>query len=195
MNIGTHTPISRFIALGLLAGLFIIIYFLVILPVQTRYANNRQMINGLGSELAIYQQIASSRDEVEKIFAATDTQDAQLGYYLNGATRALASAELQAYARDIIDSAKGDLISTQPIVRGESETERMVRVNVRMKGNIESMRQVLYRLSTGQPVLLIDEVLIRLSKSTLTQSDDEEVDDTLDVQFTLIGFVRESVLK
>lgn len=195
MNIGTHTPLSQFIALGLLCGLLLAIYLLVILPVQTHYANNRQTINSLSSELAIYQQIANSRDAVEKIFAATGSPDAQLGYYLNGATRALASAELQAYARDLIDSAKGDLLSTQPIVRGESEAERMVRVNVSMKGDVESLRQVLYRLSTGQPVLLIDEVLIRRNKSTVTQSDDEEVDDTLDVQFTLIGFVRESVLK
>ena len=193
MTIIHNTPLSRGIAAGLLLTIIAAVYLLLILPLQTDYADNRHELDLLTKQLAGYERIANSRNEIETLFKAVNPQDDVLGYYVQGSTRALASAELQAYARSIIEASMGRLVSTQPIVKGERESERTVRVNVRMSGSTDTLLQVLYRLSSGVPVLLTDEVLIRRNKSTLTQADGEQSDDTLDVQFTLTGFVKESV--
>lgn len=193
MTIVHNTPLSRGVAVGLLLTIIVAIYLLLIVPLQTHYADNRQELDHIARQLAGYERIANSRNEIETIFEATHPQDDVLGYYLKGSTRALASAELQAYARSIIEASRGSLVSTQPIAKGERESERMVRVNVRMSGSTDTLLHVLYRISNGVPVLLTDEVLIRRNKSTLTRTDSGDNNDSLDVQFTLTGFVKESV--
>ncbi|MEN8170811.1 MAG: type II secretion system protein GspM [Pseudomonadota bacterium] len=193
MAIVHNTLLSRVVAVGLVLTIVVAIYLLLIVPFQTYYADNSQELDHIARQLTGYERIANSRNEIERIFEATNPQEDVLGYYLKGGTRALASAELQAYVRSIIEASRGSLVSTQPIVKGERESERMVRVNVRMSGSTDTLLHVLYRISNGVPVLLTDEVLIRRNKSSLTRTDGEDDDDTLDVQFTLTGFVKESV--
>ncbi len=193
MTLVHNTPLSRAAAVGLLLGLIAAIYLMLVVPLQTYYADSRHDLEQLNRQLSAYQRIASSRNTIEKAFTSIRPEDEQSGYYLKGATKALAAAELQAYARSIIESSKGELVSTQPIGKHERLPDRMVKVSVRMSGNIDSLMQVLYRFSSGVPVLLTDEVLIRRDKSTLTRSDDIQFDDSLDVQFVLTGFVKESV--
>lgn len=194
MTITRNTPASRGLAVGLLLAVVTAIYGLIVLPVLTRHADNQQRLERLARELAQYEQIAQSRSDVEQLLESMRPQDDVRGYYLTGSTRALASAELQAYARSIIEASQGSLVSTQPVVKGEREPDRLVKVNVRMSGTIESLLQVFYRITNGVPVLLADEVLIRRTASTLSRLEEVQRDDALDVQFTLTGFVKESVL-
>lgn len=194
MTVISHTPLSRALALGLLLGLLGILYLLLLLPLQRHYADNQYRLEQLNRKLAGYQRIANSREQIERLFESVSPQESAAGYYLKGATQALVSAELQAYVRGVIEESDGSLVSTQPIVKTERDPERMVRVSVRMRGRIDSLLQVLYRLSTGVPVLLTDDVLIRTERSTLQRGDEVQEDDSLEVQFTLTGFVKESVL-
>lgn len=193
MTFAHNTPFSRGVAITLLLAVIVAIFFLLLNPLLRYYEDNRKEIAELSRKMESYERIANSRAEVEKLFASMRPGEDTLGYYLKGSTKALASAELQAYVRTIIDASAGSLVSTQPIVRGERESERMVKVNVRMSGDTASLVQVFYRLANGVPVLLMDEVLVRRNKSTLTRRDDAELDDQLDIQFTLTGFVKESV--
>ncbi len=188
-----HTLLSRGGALILLLALVVSVYLLLMVPVQRYYEVNQRQLEQLSAQLDGYQRIANSRDQIEKLFKTIRPEESAQGYYLKGATQALASAELQAYVRTVIEASEGSLISTQPVVNGERDPERMVRVSVRMRGNIDTLSHVLFRIATGVPVLLTDEVLIRPDKSSLSRVDEVQTDDTLDVQFTLTGFVRESV--
>jgi len=193
MNIMHGTALSRIIAVGLLVLVLAMIYLLLVVPVHNHYLSNEQEIEHYSSQIANYKAIANSRTKIEQLLKTIRPQDNALGYYLKGSTQALASAELQAYVRSIIESSKGNLVSTQPIVKGEREPERTVRVSVRMTGTIDSLQQVLYRIATGVPVLLTDEVMIRRGKSSQSRTDKQEDEGTLDVQFTITGFVKESV--
>ncbi len=193
MTVIPHTLLSRGLAVALLLLLLASLYVLLLLPLQRHYEASQNELEQLASQLEAYQRVANSRNQIEKLFAAIRPDESALGYYLKGSTQALASAELQAYARAIIEESMGSLVSTQPIVNGERVPERMVKVNVRMRGTIDTLLKVLFRISTGTPVVLTDDVLIRLDNSSLSRIDDVQADDTLDVQFTLTGFVRESV--
>lgn len=193
MNIMHNTPLSRAIALGLLVLVLTLIYLLLVVPVHKHYVSNQQEIEHYSRQLANYNAIVESRTKIEKLLKTLRPQDNALGYYLKGSTQALASAELQTYIRSIIEASKGSLVSTQPIVKGEREPERTVRVSVRMTGTVDSLLQVFYRIATGVPVLLTDEVMIRRNKSSLSRTDSQEDDGGLDVQFTVTGFVKESV--
>lgn len=193
MNIIHGTALSRGIAIGLLMVVLAMIYLLLVLPVHNRYLSNKQELEHYSSQIANYKAIANSRTKIEELLQTVQPRENALGYYLKGSTQALASAELQAYVRSIIEASKGSLVSTQPIVKGDREPERTVRVSVRMTGSIDSLQQVFYRIATGVPVLLTDDVMVRRGKSSLPRSDKQEDDGNLDVQFTITGFVRESV--
>lgn len=193
MNIIHGTALSRGIAIGLLMVVLAMIYLLLVLPVHNRYLSNKQELDHYSSQIANYKAIANSRTKIEELLKTVQPRENALGYYLKGSTQALASAELQAYVRSIIEASKGSLVSTQPIVKGDREPERTVRVSVRMTGSIDSLQQVFYRIATGVPVLLTDDVMVRRGKSSLPRSDKQEDDGNLDVQFTITGFVRESV--
>lgn len=194
MTVTSNTALSRLLAVVLLLGLLLLFYLLLMLPLQRHYADNEYQLEQLHRQLADYRRTANSREQIEKLFKSVSPEESAAGYYLKGATQALASAELQAYVRNIIEESGGSLVSTQPIVKTERDPERMVRVSVRMRGRMESLLQVFYRASSGVPVLLTDDVMIRSERSTLSRAEGEQEDDALDVQFTLIGFVKESVL-
>ncbi len=194
MTVTSNTALSRLLAVVLLMGLLLLFYLLLMLPLQRHYADNEYQLEQLHRQLADYRRTANSREQIEKLFKSVSPEESAAGYYLKGATQALASAELQAYVRNIIEESGGSLVSTQPIVKTERDPERMVRVSVRMRGRMESLLQVFYRASSGVPVLLTDDVMIRSERSTLSRAEGEQEDDALDVQFTLIGFVKESVL-
>lgn len=193
MTLEHNTPLSRAVALGFLLLVIVAAYLLLVVPLRVHYLNNQQELAHYSRQLANYKAIANSRSQIEKLLKIGRPEDDALGYYLKGSTQALASAELQAYVRSIIEASKGSLVSTQPIVKGDQEPGRTVKVSVRMNGDIESLLQVLYRIATGVPVLLTDEVVIRRSHSTVSRTDNAKPDGTLDIQFTLTGFVKESV--
>ncbi len=194
MSVTSHSPLSRLLALALLLGLVALLYLLLFMPLQYHYADNQRELEQLTQQLNDYQRIANSRKQIESLFESIRPEQSAVGYYLKGATQALASAELQAYARSIIEESGGNFVSTQPVVTAERDPGRLVKVSVRMRGGIESLLPVLYRIATGVPVLLIDEVLVRSEKSALSRDVGKQAENTLDVQFTLTGFVKESVL-
>ncbi len=194
MTVIQHTPLSRLLTLGLLLGLLALLYLIIVVPLQGYHAENRQQLERLTLQLEGYRRIAASREQIEGLLASIRPEENTQGYYLKGTTQALASAELQAHARTLIEKSNGSLISTQPMVKTGREPERMVRVNVRMRGRIDSLLQTFYNISTGVPVVLTDDVLIRSETSTLSRAGEPQSDDTLDVQFTLTGFVKESIL-
>lgn len=184
---------SRLAAIGLLLLMLGGGYLLLARPLLLYYEDNQRELELLGKQLDGYQRIANSRGQIEQLFNSIRPKDETLGYYLKGSTQALASAELQAYARTVIEAVQGNLVSTQPIVKAEREPERMVRVSVRMTGTIDTLLQVLFRVSSGSPLLLADELLIRPDKSLLSPAEGAQEDDVLDIQFTLTGFVKESI--
>lgn len=194
MTVIAHTPLSRLLAVVLLLGVTGLCYLLFIVPLRHYHEENEVQITQLSRQLQEYRRIAASRGLIEKMLKSIRPEESATGYYLKGATQALASAELQTYVRTIIEQSDGSLVSTQPMVKAERDPERMVRVSVRMRGRLEALLQVFYRIATGLPVVLTDDVLIRTENATLNRGGGGNEDDTLDVQFTLTGFVKESVL-
>jgi hypothetical protein len=194
MTVIKHSPLSRGIAVTLLLLLLLALYMLLFVPLQQRYHDNQQELDYLARQLAVYERVANSREEIEKLFQSVRQDDEALGYYLKGSTKALASAELQAYVSTIIEASDGSLVSTQPIVKDERVPERMVKVSVRMNGTIDSLVKVLFRIANGVPVLTTDEVLIRRNKAAQSRARSTESADALEIQFMLTGFVNDSVL-
>lgn len=194
MSLNLNRTMGKGVAIALVGIVSMATFLLLLRPLLVQYRDNQHEIAKLSRQLISYERIADSRGEVEKTLSEIGPDADVPNYYLQGSTRALASAELQAYVRTVIEASDGDLLSTQPIAKGDDASGREVKVNVRMSGTVEALVQVLYRISSGVPVLLTDEVLILRGRGGGSRQAKAGRDGNLEIHFTLTGFVKQSVL-
>ncbi|TQV64826.1 MAG: hypothetical protein FNT29_03625 [Halothiobacillaceae bacterium] len=178
---------SRVLALGLLLVALLAVYALLIGPPLGLYQENRERIEELALRLEHHQRLAAERPALEAEYARLSRSRPAGGYYLTSESEALAAAEMQAYVKQIIEAAGGGLVSTQPILASPADKRRRVKAQIRMQGNIRALHAVLYRLESGSPWLLMEEVEITGARVDRRRGG---TPDTLDVRLNLTGFMR-----
>jgi general secretion pathway protein M len=185
-------PLSKGLALGLLAALLAAVYLVVVDPLLVAYRDNETVLQVLRQRLAGYQRVAAQRPQLEQALESAGSEREQEDLFLRNSSRALAAAELQAYARETVEGAEASLVSTQPLTveQGEEASSR-VSVRVRMTGSIGALQAILHRLESGRPLILVEDVSVnRRPQRRRPGSPGAELDWQLDVRFTLTGFIR-----
>jgi hypothetical protein len=183
---------SKALAVGLFFMVVVValIYALLLEPAMSLYQTNNKTIDELSSRLNRYQYVAAGVEVLKKELGELSQNEAAKDYYLTSKTAALASAELQAHVKNVIDDVDGRLVSTQPLAENDRSLSRLVKIQVRMAGDIETVQKALYRLEFGNPGLLIDEVSIaRMVRSRRRPTSTQPV-GSLDVRFNLTGFMQ-----
>jgi len=184
--------ISRMLAVGLLAGMLLAGYGLVLAPVVAAYREVGQQIEAAQLLLQRYRSLASQRPELNARLAELERQAAQVGGYLKGSSDALAAAELQDHARAVIEAAGGSLRSTQILPASPVDSTvplRRAALRIQLGVDVEGLQKVLYRLETGQPFLFVDQLTVRQQR-TRRRSGDPDQEPVLDVSFEVYGYVR-----
>ena len=144
----------------------------VAMPVTARHAAYRDAIDQSRRDLVRYQRIIDAapalRAEIERL---RDTEDAS-AYYLSRPTSALAAAELQDKAKEVVRANGGTLTSTQVLQTrgaGAGDDERVV-IRVQMTGDTPALQRVMYRLEAGQPLLFIDKLTVQAAGRTTARA-------------------------
>ena len=184
--------LSRMLALGLLGGVLLAGYALVVAPVMAAYREVGKDIEEQQLLLQRYRSLASQRPKLSAQLADLEQQAATAGGYLKGPSDALAAAELQDRARAIIEGAGGSLRSTQILPASAVDSKVPVRraiLRIQLGIDIKGMQKVLYELETGQPYLFVDELTVRQQRMRRSKEPEEPV---LDVSFEVFGYVRGS---
>ena len=98
---------------------------------------------------------------------------------------------MQEFIKQSIVQAGGQLSSTQVLPSAEKDEFERITVNVRMTGNIEVLRAVLYKLETSTPLIIIDQLDIRPMRSIRNQITRQiEPSNGLNINFQAISFMR-----
>jgi general secretion pathway protein M len=184
--------LSRILAVGLLGGVLLAGYGLVLAPVIAAYQEVAQEIDESRLLLQRYRNLASQQPELRARLAELEQQSAQVGGYLKGSSDALAAAELQDHARAVIESAGGNLRSTQILPADAAASKVPVRratLRIQLAIDIKGLQKVLYQLETGQPYLFVDELTVRQQRIS-RRSKEPEQEPVLDVSFEVFGYVR-----
>lgn len=183
---------TRALAVGLvfMVIFFALIYALILQPAISHYRNNDETITELRARLSRYQHVADGLEVLKKELEKLSRDQSVNNYYLKSRSATLASAELQAHVKSVIDGEDGRLVSTQPLAENDRDSSRRVKIQVRMAGDIETVQRVLYKLEFGTPGLKIDEVsMVQAVRSRRRQAATEDA-GSLDVRFNLTGFMR-----
>lgn len=182
-------PQSRMLAIALLILVIGALYIFLVKPVYSHYRANEETVARLSNRLVEYRRTAEILPALEKQLQSISPDHREKNYYLKSSTEALAVAELQTYIKGIIERANGSLVSSQPLDSEDSGAFSMIRIHVRMQGNIEAIQSMFYNIESGTPVLVMDNVTLTKRRAGRRQKTDPSA-GTLDVNFTLIGFIR-----
>jgi general secretion pathway protein M len=184
--------LSRMLAVGLLGGVLLAGYGLVLAPVIAAYQEVGQEIEESQLLLQRYRSLASQRPELSARLADLEQQAAKVGGYLKGSSDALAAAELQDHARAVIEGAGGSLRSTQILPASAVDSKvpaRRATLRIQLGIDIKGLQKVLYQLETGQPYLFVDQLTVRQQRMR-RRSKEPEQEPVLDVSFEVFGYVR-----
>jgi len=182
---------QRWIAVGLLITVVLVIILVIIVPVVSKEMELHEAKNNLVFRLQQYERILAKKDTVIASMANIKQQHEKQGYFNSQQTDALASAEMQEFIKKAIVEAGGQLSSTQALPVSNKDKFSRITVRVRMTGNSEVLRAVLYKIETSTPLIIIDQIDIRPMRGTRNRTTRQiESSNELNVNFQAVSFMR-----
>lgn len=185
--------LSRTLALALLGVALLGAQRLIIAPVLSAYRDGEARIEQAKELLQRYEALGQQRSLLTDRLAEQQERAASAAGYLQGPSDALAAAQLQDRVKSVVESAGGQLRSTQILPAEQLEAElgvRRTRLRVHFVVTIEGLEETLYELETGQPYLIIDDVTVRQERVRRRRSE-APGQPMLDVSLELFGYVRQ----
>jgi general secretion pathway protein M len=182
---------QRLIAVALLIGVLLITSLLILVPVVNKGMELHETKKSLIFRLQQYERILANKQMVLASMDNIKQQQQQQGYFNGQETDALASAAMQEFIKKAIVDAGGQLSSTQSIpVTSKGEFTRIT-VRVRMTGNSEVLRSVLYKIETSTPLIVIDQIDVRPVRGIRNRVTRQiEPSNELNVNFQAATFMR-----
>ena len=130
---------------------------------------------------------------LEKELAVLSGLEIDQSGFLEQKPRDLAAADLQRQLSLLIDAAGGSLVSTQVLPNKEGEDIfPAITMKMRVRGTIESLRRILYRFDTGQPLLFLDNLLVQKRRRSDESAPRDA--DLLDIRFDVTAFIYAPIL-
>jgi len=182
---------QRWLAVGLLIAVVLVIILVVIVPVVNKEMELHDAKNNLVFRLQQYERILAKKDAVIASMDTIKQQHEEQGYFNSQNTDALASAEMQEFIKKAIVDAGGQLSSTQALPVSNKGKFSRITVRVRMTGNSEVLRAVLYKIETATPLIIIDQIDIRPMRGKRNRTTRQiESSNELNVNFQAVSFMR-----
>ena len=182
---------QRWLALGLLLLVLILIIFVAIVPLVSTGLDYYQQKKELIFRLQRSKQIVARKETVLADIKSIKQQYQEQNYFSTQDTVALASADLQKFIKSTISSAGGQLTSTQVLPSISENGFNRISVKVRMSGDAEVLRSVLYEIESAVPVMIVDEIDIRPVRGKRNRKTRKiEPSSKLNINFQATGFMR-----
>ncbi len=182
---------QRWLAVGLLLILIILVIFVAIMPLISSGLAYHEEKKELAFRLNRYQQIAARKESVSKSIERIKQQYNAQGYFSNHGTIALASAELQKFIKSVVSQAGGELTSTQVLPNSTQGGFNRIMIKVRMSGDIEVLRNVLHEIESSVPIVIVDQIDVRSERGRRNRKTRQiEPSNRLNVNFQAVSFMR-----
>jgi general secretion pathway protein M len=191
MELTKNNQTQRWLAVGLLVFVVLLVGLILVVPIISKGLELHESKDNLAFTLKKYERILAGKDAVVANIAAIKQQHQEQGYFNDQGTNSLASAKMQEFIKQTIVEAGGQLSSTQVLPPENKDKFSRITVSVRMTGNIEVLRAVLYKLETSTPLIVIDQINIRPMRSIRNRITRKiEPSNELNINFQAIGFMR-----
>ncbi len=182
---------ARWLAVGLLLALISLIGFIIILPLVNQGLALYEEKNALGFRFEQYERILARKQSVIDEMETLKEKFADQNYLSTQNTSALASADLQEMIKQAIVEAGGQLSSTQGLPIVIKNNFQHIPINVRMTGNSEVLRAVLYKIETATPLVVVEQIDIRPMRGVRNKVTHKiDPSNELSINFQAISFMK-----
>lgn len=187
----SNKQIQRWMAVGLLVTVLLVVGLSVIVPLLSKGLELHEAKNNLVFRLQQYERVLARKDAVIANINAIKEQHLARGLLNSQSTGALASAEVQEFIKKAIVEAGGQLSSTQALPVSTKNDFSRIAVSVRMTGNSEVLRTVLYKIETSTPLIVINQIDIRPMRGVRSRTTRQiEASNELNINFQAVSFMR-----
>ena len=183
--------LDRLGAIGLLVGILLIGFMVLIYPLINLANGYRDTLEKERFKLQKLERIAALKDPLRQRLENIKSLSEQNEAFLPTTTAALASADLQTHIKETVTEAGGELASTQVIPEKAEENITRVGVKVRLNGSTSVLRNILHAFESGNKALFIDNLNIRPIRMPINPKEKNQgFDDKLSVDFDVIGYMQ-----
>ncbi len=186
---------GRLTAILILVVVLIAVYMIGFHWFFQRHAAYAAELDGLREQLGRFEAVAAQREPLQAQLAAIRESRNDEGLFLaegnfNEAAAALADRLGQMVETQADESCQ--IVSRQPVRPRVQERFQRVTVNVRMRCHGEDLLQILYRLESEAPMVLVDELNVLRPRARRRGRNDSgpEVLQPLDVRFNMSGYLK-----
>jgi type II secretion system (T2SS) protein M len=165
-----------------------IIYLSLIQPLLSERHENSERIESLTFQLNRFSntsmKIDLMRDEIKQL----KLQNSDTKGFLKNNTPAVVAADLQKKFKELIKSNGGNLVSTHVVKQKNQDIYQKITIKTHIKANIETLNNVLYKLTSNNPLLFTENIMIQ--KRTVNKKKSSRNNDLLEIRFDVSGFIN-----
>jgi general secretion pathway protein M len=179
---------SRALAVGILTALVAVVYGASVEPFIEDYGETAQAVERMSALLGRYRKTGQELPAIQAEFDRMKQRPDSANGFFQAATDTLIAAQLQGKIRTAVDSAHGELKSTQVLPTQDEGAMRKVTVRSQMTSNWGTVQRVLYEIETSSPYLFVDNINVR-ARGADRRIEGIDQDPILDVRFDVSGFM------
>lgn len=187
---------QKILAISLLLIVFLVFAGGIAVPIWSVNQYYSDSIDQMNTRLSILKRTTSDGESLLPEYNRLKNYRLSDKRYLKSKSEALAAAEIQRVIKGIIVPNGGEILSTQIISSNKKAKIPQITLKVRMRGDINSLVKVFYKIETGDPFLNIDNLSIRSRnirrRRSVRNKDTQQAPSSLDIQFEISGYIRGS---
>jgi general secretion pathway protein M len=111
--------------------------------------------------LVRYERLVATLPALRAALEEEKADDSYKAFYFDAETPNIAGAQLQSEVQEMVRAAGARPVSTQILPGDENEDPPRVRVRIQLQGTTDQLFDVLYRVESARPYLMIDQLSVR----------------------------------
>ncbi len=189
----TFSTVSKELRCLISAALAIVLLVLVVLALVLPWWNNMLHYSDVALDAADrmgrYENLIASKPGLTKELQRLRAGQNKQGVFITAPSTELAAAQLQKQAKEAVSSAGGTLVSTQNLQPNPDESPEIIRVRVRMKGDVGALVEVLHSIESTHPLMFVENLKIKSRRTVKGRRKNRVTTYSLDVNFDLAGYL------
>jgi len=184
---------ARLTAVLLLVIVLILVYLAAFHWFVIRHRDHAVQIGEMRGQLGRYELVAAQREAKENRLRAIRSSRQDQDLFLAAADFNEAAAGMSDRLGQMVRTLAEEncqIVSRQPVRPRVQERYERVTVNVRMRCNVEDLLQILHRLESDAPMVLVDDLnIIRPRTRSRTAAGAPRVAEALDIRFNMSAYL------